>query len=458
MLTISTQKHRSQRPSRIVQPNGHATDTDPVMLMSQWVETLQQESPQTSFIRAGIGKPSLAAHPKTIAAMLDYWQNLQGQESGRMVSYGHPQGDLNARQTIAKALEAWYDHAADINADQVLFTTGAVAGLYCAFDVVNTLVPNGRIIVPTPHYHSYKGSRDANRLFAVNLFDAPGYRFSAKSLKRAIAWTQQLAKSDGGHPSALVLCNPHNPTGVALTVSELEAIAEVLRQHPDILVFLDEAYAEMTMDGSKAPSLLTVAPDLKNQMLIFRSGTKAMSMAGERMAVTVCFNPAIMSELTKKHIDICGHAPRSTQHAYAQAFHHLDATELKRISNHYTPKVQYVSQRVQDLGITLPDTNYKTESTFYVLVNLRELLGTRMDPQSLRAFALGRDPIIHDDQDLAYDLLFKDRVMISPLSFNGAKASQGYMRITCSADQRYLEQLMNVIESRLIDVRSRNNH
>jgi bifunctional pyridoxal-dependent enzyme with beta-cystathionase and maltose regulon repressor activities len=40
----------------------------------------------------------------------------------------------------------------------------------------------------------------------------------------------------------LVLNSPHNPTGKVFTLAEMEAIAEIVRAHPNLIVISDEVY------------------------------------------------------------------------------------------------------------------------------------------------------------------------------------------------------------------------
>lgn len=40
----------------------------------------------------------------------------------------------------------------------------------------------------------------------------------------------------------LILNSPHNPTGKVFTLAELEAIAEIVRAHPNLIVISDEVY------------------------------------------------------------------------------------------------------------------------------------------------------------------------------------------------------------------------
>ncbi len=125
-----------------------------------------------------------------------------------------------------------------------------------------------------------------------------------------------LATMDKGVPVAVLICNPSNPLGTIIDEDELKKIADVLRQYPELHIIFDEAYAEMAF--KPMPSFLKIAPDLKSRTIILRSATKALSAAGERMAILLVFDKGMMNEFLNKNINSFIHAPRSAQKAYAE--------------------------------------------------------------------------------------------------------------------------------------------
>ena len=66
----------------------------------------------------------------------------------------------------------------------------------------------------------------------------------------------------------LILNNPNNPSGAVLGRDRLEAIAEVLRRHPQVWVLSDDIYEHLIYDGLPFISILDVAPDLKDRTLV----------------------------------------------------------------------------------------------------------------------------------------------------------------------------------------------
>lgn len=281
---------------------------------------------------------------------------------------------------------------------------------------------------------------------------SPGYRLTAQALELAIQQAMNLGQEDGGMPKAFLFCDPNNPLGTMIPQDEVEKIAEVLRKHKDLIIILDEAYAEMPINGNTHHSLLKVAPDLKDRIILLRSATKALSGAGERMAIIATCNPELMNELVKENISICGHAPKSLQVAFSKAMSGLDESELAHFSNHYKPQVELVFEGLKRIGASMPDPNYRPEGTFYTLADLSDLIGTPVPEEAKKALG-NTKTIIETDEDICYSLLFKDGIMIAPLSYFGIDEKSGYLRITCSTGDTELKELINRLESRLKEAR-----
>lgn len=81
-------------------------------------------------------------------------------------------------------------------------------------------------------------------------------------------------------------------------------------------------------------SLISVAPELLDRIVLIRSATKGLSAAGERMAVVVTKNKEIIIKLTD-YINIAHlNTPISAQYAYSQALLHTNS-EYSEMASFY---------------------------------------------------------------------------------------------------------------------------
>ncbi|CEG56167.1 pyridoxal phosphate-dependent aminotransferase [Legionella fallonii] len=444
-------------------PNGQtANKIEKVMLLALWANALKEEKelqdPVTTkkLIAAGMGKPTYPINAQTITSYLSYWQKLKDlrqqerlnpeeMQESTAIDYGDPRGDKIPRTMMAESMSAWYE--SEIGPEHILFTVGGIGALRTLFETFNTHyeeIPGYRIITPFPHYSAY-ANNPLHRLHPVDVMKEPGYKLTAEALEKAIEEAYLLAETDQGWPKAILICNPSNPLGTIIDEAELQKIANVLRCYPELHLIFDEAYTEMAY--KEMPSFLKIAPDLKHRTIIMRSATKALSAAGERMAVLLVFDSILMNELLNKNISYFIHAPRSAQIAYAQTMKHFNAEEKAKLADFYKKKVDYVIHRLQTMGAAMPDSQYEVEATFYALADFSDLFDLELPREAQRA--LQKTGRVSTGEELSYYLLFKDAVMIAPLSYFGLAKDCGFMRITCSATEDELKDLMDRLELRL---------
>ncbi|MFJ1267531.1 pyridoxal phosphate-dependent aminotransferase [Legionella lytica] len=439
-----------------------ARKIEKVMLLSLWANELKErsDSKEKKMILAGLGRPTYPINQRTVRSYLNYWQRLndlseQWHSSPETISdnpaidYGDPRGDKKPRQIMAESMSRWYE--AEIKLEHVLFTVGGIGGLRTIFDTFNTHfedIPGYRIITPFPHYSVYANDL-MHQLHPIPVMKNPGYKLTAQSLQESIDLAYEYAEEDKGYPKAVLFCNPSNPLGNTIDEKEMIKIAAVLRKYPDFYIIFDEAYVEMSF--KPMPSFLKIAPDLKHRVIILRSATKALSAAGERMAILLVFDAELMNELLNKNINYFIHVPRSAQIAYAETMVSFDHHEQKKLSVYYEEKVSYVLQRLKKMEASMPDPLYEVEATFYAMGDFSDLFGLPMPQESNQVFQ--KISTVKTDEDIAYYLLFNDAVMVAPLSYFGLEKNSGFMRITCSATTVELEELMNRLEQRLVSAR-----
>lgn len=446
-------------------PNGQpANKLEKVMLLSLWAHTLKEElalQPKNKqLISAGIGKPTYPINAHTILSFLSYWQkmddltkkwrlNPEEIQENIAIDYGDPRGDVEPRVMMAEVMSEWYE--SEIKPEHILFTVGGIGALRVIFETFNTHyveTPGYRIITPFPYYSAY-ANNPQHCLHPIDVMKEPGYKLTAQALEESIKEAIFLAESDHGWPKAVLICNPSNPLGNIIDEAELKKIADVLRRYPELYIIFDEAYVEMSF--VEMLSFLKIAPDLKHRLILLRSATKALSAAGERMAILIVFQQALMNEMLNKNISYFIHAPRSAQMAYAQTMANFDINERKNLILFYKKKVDYVIERLHAMGAVMPDPLYNVEATFYALADFSDLFGLELPSEAKRA--LQKTGKISSGEELAYYLLFKDAVMITPLSYFGLSKESGFMRITCSGNDSELQELMDRLEHRLLQAR-----
>ena len=185
--------------------------------------------------------------------------------------YGPAAGEPALRAAIAAKLSS--ENQVPTQPDQVLVTNGGKQALYNLFQVL--LGPGDEVLLPSPYWLSYP---EIARLAGASVQVLPssaadGFRIDPAQLEAAITPASKL----------LVLNSPSNPTGMVLSRSDFEAIAAVLRRHPQVAVVCDEIYEFLLEPGLQHHSLAAVAPDLDDRIFSVNGFAKGWAMTGWRI-------------------------------------------------------------------------------------------------------------------------------------------------------------------------------
>lgn len=116
-----------------------------------------------------------------------------------------------------------------------------------------TLNPGDEILLPSPNYALWKNCTylaDATPVF---------YRLNEED-----SWQPDIEDMESKiteKTKALLLINPNNPTGTVFSEESLRKTVELARRH-DLMIFSDEIYDRLVMDGLEVVSTASLAPDL----------------------------------------------------------------------------------------------------------------------------------------------------------------------------------------------------
>lgn len=161
----------------------------------------------------------------------------------------------------------------DYSLPSIVIANGAKQIIFNAFAA--TLDEGDEVLVPTPYWPSFPDSVRFNGGEPV---------FIQCGLEQGCKLTAaQLEQHIGERTRWLILNGLGNPSGAVYSAAQLQAIAEVLRRHPQVLVLLDELYEHIRFDGQPAQSLLNVAPDLQPRCLLVGGVSKTYAMTGWRI-------------------------------------------------------------------------------------------------------------------------------------------------------------------------------
>lgn len=188
---------------------------------------------------------------------------------------GYPTGDGYARAFAGFAARRWgWD---DVAVERITLVPDVMLGVV---EVLRLITERGdTVVVNPPVYPPFYAfvSHDGRRVAEAPLGD--DHRLDLDRLGAAFA----EARSEGGRV-AYLLCNPHNPTGVVHTRTELEAVAALAARH-GVRVVADEIHGPLTLPGATFTPYLSV--DGTEDGFALSSASKAWNLAGLKAALLV---------------------------------------------------------------------------------------------------------------------------------------------------------------------------
>ena len=148
------------------------------------------------------------------------------------------------------------------------------------YEVVRALTaPGDGVVIDTPAYppffaklHAAERTIVENPMLATDI----GFQPDLDGLERAFA----------AGATVYLLCNPHNPTGTALTVETLTAIAALADEY-GVRMLADEIHGPLTYPGVKHVPFQTLDAPAAQAAVTFVSASKAWNLPGLKAALAV---------------------------------------------------------------------------------------------------------------------------------------------------------------------------
>lgn len=177
--------------------------------------------------------------------------------------------------SLKKAVVAKFkrDNALEYTEKEVIVGVG---GKQCIFNLaLAVLNPGDEVIIPAPYWVSYADIALVAEAKPVIIQCGIEQDFKLKP--------EQLATAITPKTKLFIINSPSNPTGSVYTLKELQALADVLKQYPQILVATDDIYEHVNLTGAKFYNILNAGPELKPRTIVLNGVSKAYSMTGWRI-------------------------------------------------------------------------------------------------------------------------------------------------------------------------------
>ena len=187
---------------------------------------------------------------------------------------------------------AWqrYFKSVGINFDisEIIATIGGSEAIFFAFTAVCD--PGEEILVFEPFYTTYNSyaSMAAIKLVPLETFAKKGFHLPEK---------KDIERKITKKTSAILVCNPNNPTGTVYSREELKNIVDIAEKH-NLFIISDETYREFVYDNQKHYSIMDFKAAWPRAILL-DSVSKRFSACGLRIGCLCSKNKEIIKAVTK---------------------------------------------------------------------------------------------------------------------------------------------------------------
>ena len=226
-------------------------------------EAARMEAAGTHILKLNIGNPAPFGFRTPDEVIYDMRQQLTEIEG-----YSDSKGMFSARKAIMQY--AQLKGIPGVTMDDI-YTGNGVSELINIS--MSALLDTGdEVLVPSPDYPLWTA--------CVNLAGGTAVHYTCDEQAEWYPDMDDIRKKITSNTKAIVLINPNNPTGALYPREVLLEIIEIARQH-NLIIFSDEIYDRLVMDGYEHISTASLAPDLF--CVTFSGLSKSHMIAGFRV-------------------------------------------------------------------------------------------------------------------------------------------------------------------------------
>ena len=329
-------------------------------------------------LKLNIGNPAYFGFRTPEALVRHMAENLPETEG-----YSDSRGLLSAREAIVGYCRE--KGIPNVTPDDV-YTGNGVSELI-TLSMQGLLDSGDEILVPSPDYPLWTAS--------VTLAGGKAVHYLCDESSNWYPDLKDMASKVTPRTKGIVVINPNNPTGALYPKEVLEGIVKIAREH-DLILFADEIYDRLVMDGKEHVALASLAPDL---LTISLNGlSKSHLMAGYRCG-WMCL--AGDKSRAKGYIEginllssmrLCSNVP--AQSLIAPALQEREETKAM-----LAPGGRVYEQRncIYELLNSIPGVSaVKPQAAFYIF--------PKVDVKRFN---------IRDDEQMALDLLKQEKILVT---------------------------------------------
>ena len=280
-------------------------------------------------------------------------QALSDLAENRILGYAGP------TPAYFEAVQGWMKrrHNFDAAKEWIITTPGVVDALGILVEAATK--PGEGVIILTPAYYPFELAvmAKARKVVHSTLIDNNGHY--------EIDYADLEAKARKRNVTALMFCNPHNPTGRVFTREELTELSQFIIKH-DLICVCDQAFEDTAFPGHEMVTMASL-PGMWERTVTVCSCSKGMALSGYRVGY-IFADDVIMDTMYATAVNIQGAANTMVQMAMIPAYE--DTSFIQDYVAEQDFRRRYAYEKFNAVpGVSMP----LMESGFYGWVNVSRL-------------------------------------------------------------------------------------
>lgn len=197
-----------------------------------------------------------------------------------------------------RAVASWYkqEHNFEPKIDWLVFSTGVMPSVGSILRHLTDVGDN--VLLQEPNYNSFYKTIVNNGHNVVNS------ELEYNHGKYSINWKDLETKLSDPQTTAMIICNPHNPTGMIWDKATLTKIGKLALKN-DVLIISDEIHGDITMPGYDYVPFASLDSEITNNSISLVSPSKTFNLAVLHAATMIIPNKDLR-EKARRAVEIDG--------------------------------------------------------------------------------------------------------------------------------------------------------
>ncbi|MFX1552511.1 MAG: pyridoxal phosphate-dependent aminotransferase [Promethearchaeota archaeon] len=352
---------------------------------------------RSDVISLGIGQPDFRTPEPAIQGNINALKK-------NITMYAPTRGVPELLELIEKKLSK--SNGINVNwRDNIIVTNGASQAVSLAF--ASIFNPGDELIISSPNFVSY---------FYCALF----FRVKVIEVERNKDFSpniEGIRNSITNKTKAMLINTPNNPTGHALSLTELKEIVDIIIEN-DLYLITDEVYEKYIYDGLKHVSPASLNGMFERTITV-NAMSKFFSATGFRLGYAVA-SKRIIDLMEKYHQYTVAGTNHAAQYGFIEALK-MDPKFFNKIWESFNNRRNFVYNRLKEIGFDV----LKPLGAFYIMPSTKKfnINGTKF----------------------SQDIMKEQAVAIIPGGIFGS-FSDHMIRISYATEMEKLKEAMNRIE------------